>query len=170
MECLSGEDYRIEAIQDEVNLGLIDHAHVQPSWEYHYHGASESLIETLEWENMVHLGYASDWFPLYYSKKWTYSPSFSLSTTSRTGTSCTYRGKDFPIDGTTPDGTFVSDRIYDRSGDLDECNGIIYNEEYSYFITDDFPYGPRCLNGAYTESRPSWGGAWRWARPQHLRP
>lgn len=49
---------------------------------------------------------------------------------------------------THADGTFLEDWEYVAgSGDLDECNGIIIDGTYAYFLTGGFPYVPRCLNG-----------------------
>jgi hypothetical protein len=54
--CTSGETYRIEAQQTAFNLGLdYNLAHVQPTGEYHYHGVSDLLIDTLEGDNLVHV-------------------------------------------------------------------------------------------------------------------
>jgi hypothetical protein len=92
---------------------------------------------------------------MYYSKSNTYKPSYTLSDETRTGTSCTYRNATVGINATSPNGTYVSDRLYVKgSGNLDSCNGTYINDEYVYFITDSYPYIPRCLNGEFTESRP----------------
>jgi hypothetical protein len=52
------------------------------------------------------------------------------------------------------DGTFVQDWIYwPGKGHLDDCNGRLaitpdYPEgTYAYFLTDTFPFVPRCLMG-----------------------
>ena len=153
VECESGQEYKIEAIQDMTDLGLDhQHAHVQPTGEYHYHAAGPWLTDSLEWENIVHLWYANDGFPIYYSKQGTYSASYSLIGTPREWSSCSYRWNTVLIDNTTPDGTYVSDWTYDASWDLDSCNGIELDGKYVYFMTDEYPYGPRCLNGEYQES------------------
>jgi hypothetical protein len=66
VSCESGEEYRIEAIQTTFSLGLDENnAHVQPTGEYHYHGVAEVLMDSLEGTDIVHIGYASDGFPLY---------------------------------------------------------------------------------------------------------
>ena len=44
----------------------MNHAHVQPTGEYHYHGMPELLLDLLEQEkNMTLVGWASDGFPVY---------------------------------------------------------------------------------------------------------
>ena len=162
--CESGETYKIEAFQDMTNLGLdFNNAHVQPTGAYHYHGISSVLVESLEGDDIVHVWYANDGFPLYYSKKWTYTPSYTLSTQEREWTDCSYKNSTVIIEWTSPDSTYGSDWEYNESiWNLDSCNGTEINGEYVYFITDTFPYGPRCLNGE-TVSAQGWQGAPQWA-------
>ncbi|MDC0506072.1 YHYH protein [Candidatus Gracilibacteria bacterium] len=159
VECSSGETYKIEAIQDYTDLGLdFNNAHVQPTGEYHYHGSFAPLADNFIGEDLVHVGFAQDGFLIYYSKKSTYSPSYSLIDERREGSSCSYRNQTVNVDNTAPDGTYVSDWEYVAgSGDLDVCNGIEINGEYAYLITDEYPYIGRCLNGEYTHSKPSGG-------------
>jgi hypothetical protein len=88
-----------------------------------------------------------------------YSPSWTLSTDPRTGSGCTgsraIGASLVEIDGTQPDGTFISDWTFDESlGDLDECNGTWIDGQYAYFITDGYPFAPRCLNGATSSDGP----------------
>jgi len=159
-ECSSGEVYRIEGLQDMFDLGMdFNNAHVQPTGEYHYHGVSELLVDAFASdEDLVLVGFAGDGHLMYYSKSSAYQSSYSLSTTERSGTDCAYRGTSVNLDGTSPDGTYVSDWVYtDGQGDLDECNGTTIGDEYAYVITEDYPYIPRCLMGESTEDAP--GGA-----------
>lgn len=54
----------------------------------------------------------------------------------------------------------MQDWVYtDGAGDLDECNGVIINGEYAYFITDSFPFIPRCHMGETVEYELPGGGA-----------
>lgn len=156
--CETGEVYRIEAFQDLVDLGLDhNHAHVQPTGAYHYHGAPVELIKKLDkGEDIIHVGFAKDGFPICYSKSGQFKPSFQLATTSRTGDACSYKnpsqGMNKELDGTQPDGTFVSDWDYvEGLGQLDECNGIMIDGQYTYFVTDSYPYMSRCLKGEFKE-------------------
>lgn len=156
-ECSSGEAYRIEGLQDMFDLGMdFNNAHVQPTGEYHYHGVSELLVDAFaSGEDLVLVGFAGDGHLMYYSKSSAYQSSYSLSTTERSGTDCAYRGTSVNLDGTSPDGTYVSDWVYtDGAGDLDECNGTTIGDEYAYVITEDYPYIPRCLMGESTEAAP----------------
>ncbi len=157
--CDSGEVYRIEALQDDYNLGLdFNNAHVQPDGEYHYHGVSELMVEVFDaGEDLVHVGFAADGHLIYYSLSGAYKPSYQLTTAPRTGTGCVGSGalggvSIDDLEGTTPDGTFTSDYVFDASaGDLDECNGITVDGEYRYLITDAYPYVGRSLNGEVNE-------------------
>jgi hypothetical protein len=159
--CETGERYRIEAFQSLVNLGLdSNHAHVQPTGAYHYHGVPVGLVAQLDkGEDLILVGFAHDGFPVYYSKSGQYKPSFKLASKSRTGDVCSYTTPKNTIKkelkNTNPDGTFVSDWEYVKGlGDLDECNGKEVNGKYMYFVTDSYPYAGRCLMGDYTEQRP----------------
>ena len=166
VECESGEVYRIEAKQSTFPvIGLDDqNAHVQPTGTYHYHWISEALVAYADTgEDLVHVWFAKDGFNIYYSKSWAYKTSFGLSDEIRTGTTCAYRGTAVDIDGTSPDGTYVSDWVFDESlGDLDSCNWTTIDGEYAYLMTDSFPYTPRCLNGEVAWGWGPGGGWWGW--------
>jgi len=163
VECESWETYRIEAKQEEFKVIWLDdqHAHVQPTGTYHYHWVSQLLIDFADtWDDLVHVWFAKDGFNIYYSRSWLYTPSYVLIDDERVGTSCAYRWTDVAIEWTKPDGTYVSDWIFDESvWDLDECNWIMVDGEYIYLMTDEYPYIGRCLNGESNEKR--WPG-WQW--------
>jgi len=75
VSCSSGEEYKIEAIQDFANLGLDDQkAHVQPTGAYHYHGISQWLVDFADnGEDLVHIWFAMDGNNIYYSKSGLYA-------------------------------------------------------------------------------------------------
>jgi len=156
LQCESGENYKIEAIQDLVNLGLDhNHAHVQPTGAYHYHGAPTGVITAFDkGEDLVHIGFGMDGFPIYYSQSGKYKSSYRLIDETREGTDCNYSipstNIDTDLEGTAPDGTYVLDWEFIAGlGDLDECNGAVINRQYMYLITDDYPYIGRCLKGEF---------------------
>ncbi|WP_432410841.1 YHYH protein [Rasiella sp. SM2506] len=158
--CESGENYRVEAKQDLIDMGLdFNNAHVQPTGAYHYHGTPTSMIEAFDTgEDLVHVGFAKDGFAMYYSKSGVYTPSFRLYDENREGENCAYDRPgthlDVPIQNSDPDGTFVSDWEYvEGLGNLDECNGTIIDGTYAYLVTDTYPYIPRCLMGEFEEER-----------------
>jgi len=156
VSCGGGENYRIEALQDLYNLGLdFNNAHVQPGGQYHYHGVSSLLVEAYATDDdLVHIGFAADGYLMYFSKSGAYRSSYQLATTPRTGSDCVATGPAnntrFDLESTPPDGTYVSDWMYtEGAGDLDACNGTALNGEYLYFVTNEYPYIPRCLNGEF---------------------
>lgn len=159
--CESGEHFRIEAKQGLLNFGLDENnAHVQPTGAYHYHGVPKTLVEQFDnGSDLVHMGFAKDGFPIYYSKSGAYKPSYVLKTETRAGVDCNYNNPHdafhYEMDGTSPDGVFVSDWEYQKGlGDLDQCNGIIVEGKYIYLLTDTYPYVGRCLMGEFKESHP----------------
>lgn len=161
ISCSSGETLRIEALQNLYDLGFdMNNAHVQPTGEYHYHGISQLLVDVFDSEDDIALlGFAADGHLIAYSKSGQYRPGYTLSTDLRTGTGCvpSLRGADsVNLAGTTPDGTYTSDWVYSPdSGTLDECNGTTVDGTYLYFVTDSYPFIPRCLFGSFSET----GGA-----------
>lgn len=157
--CDSGEMYRVEALQEDFDLGLdFNNAHVQPDGEYHYHGVSELMVDVFdEGEDLVHIGFAADGHLLYYSRSGAYRPSYVLSTVARTGTGCVGSSAlggvaISDLEGTLPDGTYTSDYVYDATaGDLDECNGTTIEGQYVYLITASYPFVGRLLHGEVSE-------------------
>ena len=153
--CSTGETYRVEALQDFLDLGLdMNNAHVQPGGIYHYHGLSELLVDAFDaGDDLVLVGFAADGHLMYVSASGAYDSSYALSDDLRSGTDCVHSGRDavtVDLEGTTADGTYVSDWVFtEGSGDLDECNGTFVDGEYVYLLTDDYPYIPRCLMGEF---------------------
>ena len=155
--CETGENYRVEAFQDVVDFGVdFNHAHVQPTGEYHYHGSPTSIIESEDSaEDLVHVGFAHDGFPIYYSKSEAFKSSYKKIEGNREGEDCVYENpgqyKKVTVNG-HHDGTFTSDFEYVQDhGDLDECNGMTVDGKYMYIITSEFPYVSRCLMGEVDE-------------------
>ena len=178
VQCESGENYRVEAIQKLIDLGLDNnHAHVQPTGAYHYHGTPTGVVEReLTGKDLVHVGFAMDGFLIYYSRSGAYKPSYKIIDQNREGTDCVYENPhtkmNVELENTKPDGTYQPDWEYVKGlGDLDECNGIMLDGQYVYLITDDYPYIGRCLMGEYEEPkrgkgpRPGGGKPPRGSRP-----
>ncbi len=147
--------WQYEALGGAVRLGLDqNHAHVQPSGAYHYHGLPWGLMQQLCWSSKAEsplIGYAADGFPVYAltanlgGKVVEMTSSYKLKSGNRPG-------------GSQPsgrhDGAFVQDyRYVAGSGSLDECNGakVVTTDypqgTYAYFLTEEFPVIPRCLKG-----------------------
>ncbi|MBT9314150.1 YHYH protein [Leptothoe spongobia TAU-MAC 1115] len=151
----SGWNY--DALSGNINLGLDQHnAHVQPTGSYHYHGLPIGLLQGT---SMTLVGYAADGFPIYGQ----YGYRDANSSTSRLiKLQSSYRlktGQRPNGPGGPYDGTFVQDFEYIAGlGDLDECNGRfgVTPEHpdgiYHYYITEMFPFIPRCVQGTPDES------------------
>ena len=167
--------WNIEALgHDAFDFGDdMNHAHVQPTGEYHYHGMPELLMEFLgNNQNMILVGWASDGFPVYArygfsnpedpsSAIKSLQPSYKLKSQpdpNRPSLLTALIGG--PNQGTTtpntpiPMGAFTQDYEYVPGlGDLDQCNGRFgVTPEfptgiYYYVVTDDFPFFTRCLKG-----------------------
>ena len=168
-------NWNIEALGHETfDFGDdMNHAHVQPTGEYHYHGMPELLIEFLgSNKGMTIVGWASDGFPVYARNGFTnptdpdsevkiLKSSYRLKTepdANRPSTVTSLAGG--PNQGSTnPNtpiemGAFTQDYEYvEGHGDLDQCNGRYgvtpeFPEGiYYYVVTDDFPFFTRCLKG-----------------------
>jgi len=151
-----GSGWRYEALSGAINLGLDgSNAHVQPNGAYHYHGLPTGLIE--RWSRDIHsaiVGYAADGFPVYavYGLS---DPENAASPVRALRASYAVRGGTRPDGpGDAYDGTFVEDYEYVvGAGDLDQCNGRqtvtpdYPQGSYAYFLTESFPFIPRCFRG-----------------------
>ena len=168
--------WNIEALgHNTFNFGDdMNHAHVQPTGEYHYHGMPELLIAKLDkGDPMTLVGWASDGFPVYARYGYTdpnnsnsdikiLKPSWKLKTTPDAGRPDTltvlssgpggflYPNKAIAL------GAFTQDFEYEEGfGDLDQCNGRVgvtpeFPEGiYYYMVTEEFPFFSRCLKGDF---------------------
>ncbi len=152
--------WQYEALSGAVPLGLdANHAHVQPSGKYHYHGLPTGLMDRLGSDPAKHspqIGWAVDGFPIYALRGYE-SLDAPLSVTELKSS---YRLKSGPRPtginqpGGTYDGTFTGDYEYiEGLGDLDACNGRVAitpdfpNGTYAYFLTQTYPVIPRCVMG-----------------------
>ena len=145
-----------------MNLGIDDnHAHVQPTGAYHYHGLPTGLIARLRKElssdRMLLIGYAADGFPIYaeYGHEKAddaSSPVKKLKSSYQLKKGNRPTGNDGP--GGRYDGTFDQDYEFVMgSGDLDECNGRkgatpeYADGTYYYVVTGTYPFIPRFFRG-----------------------
>ncbi len=145
-----------------MNFGIdANHAHVQPTGAYHYHGLPTGLIERLREkqgnDKMLLIGYAADGYPIYAEYGHAKADDASSPLKKLQSSYHLKKGKR-PTGGAGPggkyDGTFVQDyEFVDGSGDLDRCNGREgvtpeYPEgTYYYVVTDTFPFVPRFFHG-----------------------
>lgn len=148
--------WQYEANSGAINLGLdASHAHVQPNGAYHYHAAPTGLIDNLgDGQRLLLVGYAADGFPIYAQYGYV-NPQDAASGVRPMQSSYRVRSGNRPSGPRgSYDGTFVQDYEYVTGlGDLDECNGRVgVTPEhptgiYHYYITNDFPFVPRCFRG-----------------------
>ena len=154
-------EWRIEALgQTGFNFGVDqNHAHVQPSGAYHYHGVPEGMLDAdaKAGRKMTLIGWATDGFPIY--ARYGHSDARSAASPLRV-MRASYALKQAPDSGrpatsVIPMGTFSQDYQYVAgSGDLDECNGRFGATPefpsgiYHYYATDSYPYLQRCVKGS----------------------
>ena len=145
----SGWSYDPFAVSGQLGMDR-NNAHVQPNGAYHYHGLPTGFMGAgSASEHSALIGFAADGFPIYaqYGLIDGQIAEQQSSYQLRSGTRPSGPGGRY-------DGTFVEDYVYVAGvGDLDACNGEdtvtpeYPNGTYAYFLTDEFPYVPRCWVG-----------------------
>ena len=179
-------NWNIEALGHETfDFGDdMNHAHVQPTGQYHYHGMPDLLIDFLDQGQQITLvGWASDGFPIYArygyadpcdinSEIIALQPSWKMKDQPDTGRpefltqlSGGPGGGQTNLNTPIEMGAFTQDFEYiEGYGDLDECNGRVGATPefpdgiYHYVITDDFPFFSRCLKGEFSTNGGGNGG------------
>jgi hypothetical protein len=137
---------------------------------YHLHGMPEGQIARLGKGNntMTLIGFAVDGFPIYARYGYTNPNSKTGGVTVmksnyriRTDSELTAAGySSRPSASIAPYGSFEQDWVFDATssasskGHLDACNGRYgvtpespSSAVYHYFITDSYPFVPRCVFG-----------------------
>jgi hypothetical protein len=160
--------WNIEALgQSSFDFGVdSNHAHVQPTGEYHYHGMPEASLAGAG-KTVTLVGFALDGFPIY--ARYGHATAMDATSAVRVITS-SYRLKASP-DASRPStsvyamGAFTQDYEYVAgSGDLDECNGRtdvtpeFPQGIYHYYITDTYPFIQRCVKGTASTTGGGGGG------------
>lgn len=156
------QHWQYAALSSAIALGLNDnHAHVQPTGAYHYHGKPTGLLSTLSISSSIHsplVGWAADGFPIYAQYGFADSQD-ALSYVSEMTSGYAIKTGQRPSGDQQPggyyDGTFIGDYEYIAGlGTLDECNGRFTvspefpNGNYAYFISNEWPQIPRCFKGS----------------------
>ncbi len=156
------DQWRVEALgQDVFDFGEdMNNAHVQPTGEYHYHGMPEGILTNAGVSDtnrqMVHVGWASDGYPVY--ARYCYTDAMDATSEVKVCEGSfeldTVADADRPSTDFVALGAFGSDWNYvEGSGDLDDCNGRtgvtpeFPDGIYYYMATDSYPYFSRCLKG-----------------------
>lgn len=180
-----GSEWNYDALGGGVPFGIdMNHAHVQPTGKYHYHGVPTGLLEELASqdhehdedhghshaveEQMIQVGWAFDGFPIYGPYGYSVASDTSSEVRKLRSSYVLKEGnRPEPPDGPgeSYDGTFGADFEYvEGSGDLDECNGRFgvtpeFPEgTYYYVVTEEFPSVPRMWRGTPDASMQRRGG------------
>ena len=95
------------------------------------------------------IGFAADGFPIYGSYIYDSETGIYRKVVSGYTLKDGLRGEESDTNpGGTYDGLYRADWEWTDAGDLDECNGMTYNDQYGYFVTDQFPYILNCFKGS----------------------
>lgn len=134
--------YRYDPMSPLASFGTDEHnAHTQPDGRYHYHGDPLDMYGEATAVSGV-IGFAADGYPIY-------GPYFDDGAMIRAATSG-YALKEGERDGGPGgeyDGTFVDDYEFTGAGDLDECNGMVVDGQYGYYVTGSYPWVLACFRG-----------------------
>ena len=159
------EEYEVEA---DFALNMDENgAHINSAQRYHYHNIpAEHFSNNPSINENSHspiVGYAADGFPMYY--KYLYiNPLDNTSNIIEFSSSYDLKNGERSGDGITApdglyDGNYIQDYVYiESNSELDACGGRFavtpeYPEgTYYYVLTDNWPYIPRCLNGAQVDN------------------
>ena len=163
--CSVADGWLLDPLGAEYTFGADEHnAHTQPDGTYHYHGdpvalwRSDILIPTTIASPVI--GFAADGYPIY-------GPYFldaDTSTVRRALSSFVQKtgsrpGPDNNDPGGSYDGTYIDDYQYiENGGDLDQCNGMVVNGQYGYYVTESYPWVLNCFIGTVDSSFSKNGG------------
>ena len=148
--CRRNAEWRLIPLEYSTGFGVdIHNAHVQPDGTYHYHGNPNAMFDDApSGEGSPVIGFAADGFPIYGSyildeKTGNFRKALSGFTIKKGN-----RGDRTDSNpGGTYSGLYEEDWEWTGAGDLDECNGMVYQGEYGYYVTDSFPYIINCFKG-----------------------
>lgn len=131
-------DWTVDIHGVDGKLGLdFNNAHVGRGGLYHYHGIANALTEL---SGTTLIGYAGDGYEMHYAGEAVTSGYMLKSGTRPSGPGGAY------------DGTYNEDYVYTATaGTLDACNGGLKDGEYVYYVTDSYPFVPRCLTGVVSD-------------------
>jgi|FLOH01.1.fsa_nt_gi hypothetical protein len=152
------QPWRYDPMSPLAQFGTDQHnAHTQPDGSYHYHGNPQALFDQDPSSESPVIGFAADGFPLFGSfiddggQIRAATSSFQLKAGSRPTGSGNPAGN--------YDGEFRDDYEYVAgSGDLDECNGMMRNGVYGYYVINQHPWILACYKGTPNASFNKSGG------------
>ncbi|MBU24401.1 MAG: hypothetical protein CMD99_00005, partial [Gammaproteobacteria bacterium] len=128
----------------------LHNAQVQSDGTYYYLGNPNTLFnDSPSGDGSAVIGFAADGFPIYGSYVYDSETGTYRKVVSGYTLKDGLRGEESDTNpGGTYDGLYRADWEWTDAGDLDECNGMTYNDQYGYFVTDQFPYILNCFRGS----------------------
>ena len=157
--CRADEKWLMDPLGPGAGFGADRHnAHTQPNGQYHYHGNPMAMFNDHPGaEGSPVIGFAADGFPIYgsYFKD-------STGTVRKAKSGYTLKSGQRPSSASDPggtyDGMYVDDFEFTGAGDLDQCNGMVVNGQYAYYVTDSYPWVIKCFtgkpDGSFAKPRP----------------
>lgn len=146
------QPWRFDPMFSGNQFGTDQHnAHTQPDGTYHYHGNPNALFDQSGNVESPLVGFAADGFPIFGSYINDNGQIRKVTSSYRLRSGTRPSGASDP--GGEYDGTFVDDYEYAEGlGDLDECNGMMRDGVYGYYIVDQYPWVLKCFKGTPHES------------------
>ena len=121
-------------------------AHTQPDGTYHYHGNPQALFDQSGDVESPVVGFAADGFPVFGTYINDNGQIRAVTSSYRLKNGTRPSGNGDP--GGVYDGTYVDDYEYVAgAGDLDECNGMMRDGVYGYYIVNEYPWVLKCFKG-----------------------
>lgn len=152
------QPWRFDPMSPLNNFGTDSHnAHTQPDGTYHYHGNPEALFDQSGSVESPVVGFAADGFPVFGSYINDNGQVRSVTSSYQLKSGTRPNSADDP--GGSYDGTYVDDYEYiEGLGDLDECNGMMRDGIYGYYVVNAYPWVLKCYKGTLNESFSKAGG------------
>ena len=141
------QPWRFDPMSSKNNFGTDQHnAHTQPDGAYHYHGNPMALFSQSATAESGVIGFAADGFPIFGSYINVQGQIRQVSSSYRLKSGNRPTGNGNP--GGTYDGKYVDDYEYVAGlGDLDQCNGMMRDGVYGYYVTNSYPWVMACFKG-----------------------
>lgn len=141
------QPWRFDPMSPLNDFGTDAHnAHTQPDGSYHYHGNPLALFDQDPVSASPLIGFAADGFPIYGSFIDDGGEIRAVQSSYRLRSGNRPAGPGQP--GGAYDGRYVDDyEFVEDSGDLDQCNGMMRDGVYGYYVVDSYPWVLACFQG-----------------------
>ncbi len=152
--CNVNDPWLLDPLGPGMTFGVDEHnAHAQRDGSYHYHGNPMAMFDDNPGPNgSPVIGFASDGFPIYGS--YFLDPNSGFIRKAESGYTLIAGNRPDTVNdpGGVYDGEYVDDWEFTDAGDLDECNGMMLNGQYGYYVTDTYPWILKCHSGTADQS------------------